>query len=732
MNQDKLADLFHNLSWAEKIGQLVQLSGDFFGAKNQSIGPAKELGISPTAVKLVGSVLNVAGTQETVRIQKKHLSQHPHQIPLLFMADILYGYKTIFPSPLGLGATWNPTLIQQAFQAIGQEAQTGGINVAFGPMVDLVRDARWGRVMESTGEDVYLNSQFARSMVTGLQHGGVAACIKHFAGYGAVEGGREYNSTNLSPVELYQHYLPAYRAGVKAGAYLVMTSLTALNGRPCTANEWLLKKILREKWGFKGVIISDFNSIKELIAHGLAADEATAAKLALQAGVDIDMKSPCYAKQLEPLVKNQQLDPQLIDQAAWRVLCLKNKLGLFEDPYRHLQAATEPAEVLSPDKQTLARKVAQAAVVMLKNEGDILPLHSQQRVAVIGPYADNRMALGMWAVHADYQTTSTLKEGLEKYFATANLKIAPGTPITLNETQLLAKLGIKLPSNLTSKKLEQMSTQAYKQAAAADVIIFAGGESSLQSGEAGSRTDLHLPANQLKLLQKLAKLDKPIILINYSGRPLVLTKLPVQVKAILQVWYPGTRGGQAIADILVGQVNPSGRLSISFPAAVGQCPIYYNHLATGRPKEVTGDTRFTSGYLDAPAEPLYPFGYGLSYGQVVYHQPQIDRTTLTAGQQLRLTIKVTNNSKKFARLETVQLYLHDIAASIVQPVKQLIDFRQVALKAQETVQLIFTINEQQLGFYDETGERISEPGDFELMVGPNSAATQKVRFTFLK
>ena len=738
MEEKQLKLLLKDMSLDEKIGQLIQLSGEFFQANDISYGPRDKLGISQEMVDLTGSVLNVAGAEATRKVQDQQMARQPHHIPVMFMSDVIYGYKTIYPIPLGLGATWNPEIIKKAFATAADEASAAGIQVAYAPMLDTVHDARWGRVLESPGEDPYLNSKYAEAMVEGFQekieeNKGVAACFKHFAGYGGVESGREYNTVDMSISNLYQNYLPAYKAAVKAGAKLAMTSLTALNGVPSTADKKLLDNLLRKVWGFKGIIISDYASIYELVKHGFAANTVDASYKALNATVDIDMKSPCYANGLKQLVTNGQLDEKKIDAAVWRVLSLKNDFGLFEDPYRGTSLAREKASVLSEDKRNLARKIATEAVVLLQNKNNVLPLNKNEKLALIGPYSTEHSLLGMWAVHGEPKDSVSIFEGLKRYVP--DIKTAKGTDINRSR-QMLQEMGFpsdEAISQVISTEEEEKNNNklALQAARESDVVILAMGESTLEAGEAGSKTNLSLPANQLDLINKISALGKKVVLLIISGRPLVLTNVKDKVDSILECWFPGTEGGAAIADILFGKANPSGRLTMSFPYSSGQEPLYYNHLSTGRPVHDSQHVgRFLSKYLDAPAEPLYPFGYGLSYGHISYEKMTLDKKELHHDEQIVAKVVLKNDSDWDCE-ETVQLYMHDKVASIVQPVKRLIDFKRIAIKAHTEKTVNFNISPKQLTFFDNTGKKVLENGEFTLYVGSNSRDCLEQDFTLV-
>lgn len=735
MKEQALKELLNSLTWEEKIGQLVQLSGDFFHADQLAVGPQKKLGIDQRIVDQVGSVLNVTGAEKTKEIQDRHMAKSRHKIPLLFMADIIYGYRTIFPIPLGLGATWNPDLIESAYQQTAEEAKAAGAHVTFAPMVDLVRDARWGRTLESTGEDPVLNAAFAKAMVTGLQKdllngGGIASCVKHFAAYGAAEGGREYNTVDMSERRLRQEYLPAYKAAVDAGCQLVMTSFNTYDGMPVTGNQFLLKEILRKEWGFDGVIISDYAAIQELIAHGVAADDREAAKLAIEATTDIDMKTPCYAKELEPLIENGEISAELVNRSVYRVLKLKNDLGLFEDPYRGASRALEKQVFLTEEKRRLAKKVSAESVVLLQNRNQVLPLApNKEKVLLVGPYGDNQELIGLWAVHGQREDVVTIKKGFENYLDPDHLLYTQGCDM-LEDYAFLGEFGATKDQIEQLGLDEQMKATELETALAlaqqADTIVFALGEHTMQSGEAGSRTDITLPKIQQVFLQKMVELKKKTVLIVISGRPLVLTKEIEQVDAILQAWFPGTEGGNALADIVFGQTNPSGRLSMSFPYSVGQLPLYYSEFKTGRPlTSPTHKGRFVSKYLDSPNEPLFSFGFGLSYSKVEYSELTLNSEYMN--ESLTISVKVKNRSDWSAQ-ETVQLYIQDVTGSVVRPIKELKAFQKVDLGADEEKKVTFHLTRADLKFYTKEMLFEEEPGKFIVFVGPNVKETLEVTF----
>ncbi|BDZ29683.1 beta-glucosidase BglX [Lactiplantibacillus sp. WILCCON 0030] len=736
MEDKKLHAVLDHLTLQEKIGQLIQLPGNFFDVHTATTGPEKKLGIDAAVVDMCGSVLNVAGAEKTRRVQDQHLKKN--KIPLLFMSDIVYGFKTIYPIPLGLGATWDPELIEKDYQNTADEAKASGNQVAFAPMVDLVRDARWGRVLESTGEDPLLNSQYASAMVRGFQHNfdakhGIAACVKHFAAYGAVESGKEYNSVDMSERELRQNYLPSYKAAVDAGTKLVMTAFNTMNGVPITGNKWLLKDILRDEWGFDGIIISDYAAVAELVNHGFVPTNHEATEQAFNATVDIDMKSPCYANELQPLLKEGRIDVQKIDEACWRVLKLKNEMGLFEDPYRGASVEAEKEQLITPKKRALARKTANEASVLLKNDG-ILPLSSDQKVALIGPYSNSQELIGLWAVHGDTKDVISIETAFNEKVDAGHLRSTLGTSLMaaddnyqgmgMSESQFKQAI-------LSSDEQKKEDQKVAELSAWADVVVMPVGEHTVQSGEAGSRANINLPAQQVALIHRVAKSGKPIVLVTISGRPLVLSDVETDASAILQAWFPGTEGGHAIADIIFGKTNPSGRLSMGFPRSVGQLPQYYSHLSTGRSPLTSGhSSRYMSKYTDVKDGPLYPFGFGLSYHQAEYRNLTLSQDKMMADQTLQVSVELENSSA-IAGTETVQLYLQDVFASVVQPVKVLKDYQRVTLKAYETKTIVFTITAEMLQFYGQQNQLTIEPGQFNVFVGNNSRDCMKTSFEFI-
>jgi len=710
----KVEDLLKKMTLTEKIGQMFQTDPVIFlrsvdsGDRATMIvtGPEQQQHLEPEVLYTLGSILGSADAQTAYRIQKQYLEHSRLKIPLLFMFDIIHGFRTIFPIPLGLACSWDPGLIEQTARVAAAEGTASGIHVTFAPMIDLVRDPRWGRVMESSGEDPYLNSRIAEAYVRGFQGdlgqpGTLASCVKHFAAYGAAEGGRDYNTVDISESSLRETYLPAYRAGLDAGAELVMTSFNVVDGVPATINKFLLRDILREEWGYGGIVISDYTSLAETIAHMAVRDGREAAQRALEAGLDIEMMSMAYVRHLEDLVRSGEVEETLIDEAVRRILTLKFKLGLFDDPYRYIKLEEEQAAHLRPEYRQLAREAAAKSIVLLKNDG-VLPLdRSVRSVAIIGPLADSGHILGGWSAMGKPEEAVTLRQGIASKLGA--------------DAIVIAAAGCDIDSDDESGFAEALAT-----AAAADVVILALGEREDMSGEAGSRVFLDVPGVQQKLAEEVMKLGKPTVLVLFNGRPLDLRWFDEHVPAIVEAWYPGTEGGHAVADVLFGDVNPSAKLTMSFPYAVGQIPVYYNCLNTGRPKgSEDNSNRFVSKYLDAPNRPLYPFGYGLSYTRFTYEGAALDGTLLRPDGKLHARVTVTN-SGPYAGEEIVQFYIRDLWGSRARPLLELKGFRKVKLEPGESVQVEYTITPEMLQYY--TARRIfeTEPGDFLAFVGSSS------------
>ena len=552
MKVEKLLELLNEMSLEEKIYQLVQLDGSLYSENAAVTGPKAKLGISDDVINNMGSIFNVFGAEKLKGIQDEYLENSRLKIPLLLLADVIYGYKTVLPIPIAYACSWNPRLVKKGMEMVANETAASGIHGVFSPVADLVRDPRWGRVMETTGEDAYLNSLYAKAAVDGLQGDlsldYVASCLKHFAAYGAPEAGREYNTVDMSERKLRQDYLPAYKAAVDADCKMVMTSFNTIDGIPVSGNKWIMRDILRDEWGFNGVTVSDYAAIKELIYHGYAEDEEHAAYLGIEAGVDFDMKTPVYANHLKHLVSSNKLSGSLIDEAVLRILKLKNDLGLFENPYRGGSIEKEKEVIFSPNNRELARSLAEESIVLLKNENNLLPLDKTKKVALIGPYANEKSIVGLWAINAEQDQTTTLKTAMEATFG-SNLSYAYGCDI-LDDYSLLGDFGFMLSERMEKRDSQKDMEEALKVASEAEVIVVAIGEHTMQSGEAASRTELTINKLQIELLEKLSTLNKPIVCVLFNGRPLVLDNILDKTDALVEAWFPGTEGTLAIAILL--------------------------------------------------------------------------------------------------------------------------------------------------------------------------------------
>lgn len=734
MEQQKLLELLRDMSLTEKIDQLLQVGGSYLEDEGMITGPENRAGFRQEEIDMAGTVLGSIGAAKLRAIQKAYMEKQPHHIPLIFMADIINGYRTVFPIPLAQGCSFDPALARRGAEIAAREAAAAGLHLTFSPMVDLVRDARWGRVMESTGEDPWLNCQFARAMVEGYQgqtgedgradlkkKGKIAACVKHFAGYGAPLGGRDYNTVELSERTLRDDYLPAYREAVKAGAATVMTSFNTLDRVPSSGNRKLMRDILRDEMGFDGVVISDWAAIEELVSHGIAKDRKEAARLAINAGVDIDMSTACYCRNLESLVKEGAVSEALIDEAVLRVLELKNRLGLFENPYKDADEADERELILCAGHRREARKAAADTFVLLKNEG-MLPLKKKgQRTAFIGPQVENCQIIGSWSLFARAEDSVTIaaavkERGLDAVFAKGSAM--------LDDNRGLEAFDEWLDWQRDEGRARELLEEAVRAAKEADSVVLALGEHRLQSGEAASRAQIELPDCQMELFRAVQAVNPNVAVVLFSGRPLDIREIAKKAKAVLAVWQPGTEGGNAIVDVLYGDVNPSGKLSMSFPWCVGQVPVFYASMHTGRPYREGDPDKYLSRYLDIPNAPLYPFGYGLSYTSFEISPVRLEGSVLRRGQKGGLLAGVTvKNTGSVAGREVVQLYIQDHAASVTRPVRELKGIQKLALAPGEEKEAVFVITEEMLAFTDIDMRLVSEPGSFSVFVG-NSSETQ--------
>jgi len=732
--------LLARMTLEEKLGQLQQLDG-------HADGKYRPEHVELVRKGLLGSTLNVRGAEQTNELQKIAVEQSRLKIPLIFGFDVIHGYRTIFPVPLGEAASWDPAAVERSASVAALETRASGVHWTFAPMVDIARDARWGRIVEGSGEDPYLGSVMARARVRGFQGTDysaadkIVATAKHFVAYGAAEAGRDYNTTDMSERVLREVYLPPFKAAVDAGVGTFMTSFNDLNGVPATGNPFLLTDVLRGEWKFDGFVVSDYTAVMELMNHRLAANEAEAAQHGLNAGTDMEMVSRFYNQHGPELLRQGKLSQKTIDEAVRRILRIKFRLGLFDKPYS--DQARERAAVLNAANVAAAREVAARSMVLLKNERATLPLaKSVGSIAVIGPLADDPKAmLGSWAGDGKPADAVTLLSAIKQRIpaakvvyakgvaidvpgATGNFDARPATTSNAGGTNVTSAADIEAARNATTPVGPNSIQEAVNAARSSDVTVLAVGETAEMSGEAASRTSLDLPGRQLELIQAIHATGKPYVVVLMNGRPLTINWLADNSPAILESWFAGTQAGNAIADVLFGDVNPGGKLPVTFPRTLGQVPIYYNHKSTGRPPT---DQKYTSKYLDVPVTPLYPFGYGLSYTQFTIGQPELSATSIVANGQLTVSVEVENTGKVTGD-EVVQLYVRDEASSVTRPVKELKSFQRVTLKAGEKRRLQFTLTPEHLGFYNREMRWIVEPGDFRVMVGPNTEDLREARF----
>ncbi len=734
MTKEALQELLEDMSLEEKIGQMNQVAGSFFLGASVATGPMAEKGFTQENIDRAGSAIGVSGAAAVKKVQKAYMEKHPHRIPLLFMLDVINGYKTVFPIPLGQGAAFEPELSMRCARMAAREAAVSGLHVTFSPMADLVRDARWGRVMESTGEDPYLNSLYATAMVRGYQgndlrdRGSIAACIKHFAGYGAPDAGRDYNTVELSEHTLRQFYLPAYEAGVRAGAALVMTAFNTIEGIPATGNRRLMRQILRDEMGFDGVLISDWAAIEEMLCHGYCADRTQAARRAVAAGVDMDMMAGVYAEQLAALVQGGEVPETLIDEAVMRILTLKNALGLFEAPFKDADEEKEKEIILCEEHRALAREAARKSFVLLKNEG-VLPLAPDTKTAYIGPYVDSRNLMGAWSLTGETKDVATLREAVLEQRADTDAVFCCGCPMTDRDMKLEGFLEC-MDEMVSAEEQQRMMDEAVEAAKACGRVVMLLGEDRRQSGEAASSAGIQIPGIQQELLDRVCAVCDQVAVVLFSGRPLDIRRIAEKAQAVLLAWMPGTEGARALVDVLSGRYAPSGKLPMSFPYCAGQVPVHYNEYPTGRPHVPGKDKdRFRSKYLDIPNAPLYPFGFGLTYTSFRVSPVRLDRDHMAKDDVLTASVTVRNTGPAEGT-ETIQLYIHDVAASVVRPIKELKGFCKVTLQPGEQKDICFPITERELRFLTENGRWESEPGAFEVFIGTSSLADMPARFVY--
>ncbi len=725
--RSRVDDLMSRMTLEEKIGQMNQLVGPVLTGIQKNEGLEEK-----TRAGMVGSVLNTQG-EYTKRLQKIAVEESRLGIPVVFGLDVIHGYEVNFPIPLAMSCSWNMSSIEEACRIAGAEASRGGIAWTFTPMCDIARDPRWGRVAEGAGEDPYLGGKVAEAQVRGFQgdlskNTDIAACVKHFALYGAPQAGRDYYTVDMSRQQMFNEYLWPYQAAINAGALTAMSSFNEFEGLPLTVHPYMLDTLLRDIMGFKGMLVTDYNAIKETLKHGTSPDMRDASIKAANAGVDMEMVSEGFTRYLADAVREGRVDEAKVDRACRRVLELKEKLGLFDNPYKY----NRPEELKlngSAENRAAARKVAAQSIVLLRNEGDVLPLAEGKKIAVVGPLADQSLEmLGTWNIMPAHHQPVTLLEGVQVRFGAENVKFARGCHVLENEAlETRIAYGKDPASRGWDVPADKLAKEALKLAKKSDVIIAAMGELAQMSGEGSSRSDIHLPEPQRSFLRELVATGKPVVLVVMAGRPLVLDWEAENVAAVVYAWHLGSEHGNAVADVLSGDVNPSGRLSITFPRSVGQIPIHYNHKSSGRPfGEFAAYRKYSSDYIDVVNAPLYYFGYGLSYGSVKYSDLQVSDLQPSMGDKIKVSVNITNTSSRDVR-ETAQLYIHDLYASITRPVMELKGFEQVDIKAGQTVRVEFTLDTRDMGYYGSDLRYVVDPGAFDIMVGPSADSRSQLK-----
>jgi len=726
--------LMAKMTLEEKLGQLnLPSSGDFVTGAAASSDIAKKIEAGK-----VGGLFNIKSVAKIKEVQKLAVEKSRLKIPLMFGMDVIHGYETVFPIPLGMSATWDMPLIERSARIAANEASSDGINWTFSPMVDISRDPRWGRISEGNGEDPYLGAQIAKAMIKGYQGNDLSknntllACVKHYALYGAAEAGRDYGTTDMSRVRMFNEYMLPYKAAVDAGVGSVMASFNEIDGLPAHGNKWLLTDVLKKQWGFKGMVVSDYTGINEMIAHGIG-DLKTVSALSMNAGLDMDMVGEGFLTTLGASLKEKKVTLARIDEACRKILEAKYKLGLFEDPYRYIDENRAKTEVFSAANRKEARTIAAQSFVLLKNANNTLPLKKSGAIALIGPLADNKENMGgTWSVAANLsKATSLLQAFKETIGDKVAIHYAKGSNLDA-DAKFEERAGMFGKSLKRDNRTDaQLLNEALDAAAKSDVIVVAAGESAEMSGEASSRSNLDIPGVQKNLIQALLKTGKPVVLVLFTGRPLTLTWENEYVPAILNVWFPGSEGPYAIADVLFGDVNPSGKLSATFPQNVGQVPLFYNHKNTGRPLRGPWFQKFQSNYLDVSNDPLYPFGYGLSYTNFSYSDMALSTTKAKGNQSVTASVTLTNTGS-YEGKEVVQLYIRDVVGSITRPVSELKGFQKISLKPGESTKVSFNITPEDLKFYNYDLKYDWEAGDFEIMIGTNAQAVKKANISWSK
>ncbi len=732
-NEEKkrfIDDLLSKMTIEEKVGQLRLISVGDSHPLNQTLNEIE--------AGEIGGIFNTIVEPDLSQMQDRALKS-PNKIPLLLGFDIIHGHRTVFPINLGIAATWDRNAIGKVAQVSADEATSDGLNITWAPMVDITRDPRWGRVSEGFGEDPYLTSEAGRIFVEKMQKQSLkdkkslVTSVKHFALYGAVEGGREYNSTDMSERKMFQEYLVPYKAAIDAGSRAVMVSLVSVNGIPAAANHWLLTEVLRDKWHFNGVVVSDHGAIRELINHGVASDPKDAVRVAINAGIDMSMNDEYFLKFLPQLIKEGAVTETRINQACRHVLELKYDMGLFSDPHRNLDPKLDIDTMFADNRlhRQEAREVARRSIVLLKNNNNVLPISKNAKIAVVGPLADSkRDILGSWSAAGRASLAVTPLEGIKHAANNAqSVDYAFGANLS-NDANLYRFLNLYAEiTKFDNRPADKMIAEAVDKAKKADVVIAFVGEAQGMAHESSSRTDISLPASQKQLIKALKATGKPLVIALMNGRPLTLTEEYAQADAMLETWYLGTEGGNAIADVLFGDYNPSGKLPMSFPYNVGQIPVYYSHLNTGRPRGTENMGKYTTSYFDSPNEPLFPFGFGLSYTDFNIDFV-LSNTKMTKDSEIVVTANIENIGDKLGT-QTVQLYLQDITASVSRPVKQLVGFENITLKPHEKGQIKFVIKYDMLKFWNDKMQYVAEPGKFNVFVGSDSTTQNKQTFILL-
>ena len=730
-----ISNLMKKMTLDEKIGQLnLPGSGDIVTGQASNSDIAKKIKDGS-----VGGLFNIKSVDKIRDVQKVAVEQSRLKIPMIFGMDVIHGYQTTFPIPLALSCTWDMNLVEQSARIAATEASADGINWTFSPMVDIARDARWGRIAEGSGEDPFLGSAIAKAMVKGYQGNDLSkdntimACVKHYALYGAAEAGRDYNTTDMGRVRMFNDYLPPYKAAVDAGAGSVMASFNEVDAIPATGNKYLMTDVLRKQWGFKGFVVTDYTGINEMMDHGMG-NLQTVSALALKAGIHMDMVGEGFLTTLKKSMQEGKVTQAEIDNACRLVLEAKYKLGLFDDPFRYCDAERAKTEIYTVENIEVARKIASESFVLLKNEDDILPLKKSGTIALIGPLADTKENMpGTWSVATDLNTAISVKAGLQNALGNkAKLLYAKGSNLMHDSAYEVRATMFGRSLNRDNRTASDLLKEALAAAEQSDVIVAALGESSEMSGESSSRSDIGIPDAQKELLAALLKTGKPVVLLLFAGRPMTIKWESENVPAILNVWFGGSEAGNAIADVLFGDVNPSGKLTTTFPQNVGQVPIYYAQKNTGRPLGAgKWFEKFRSNYIDVSNDPLYPFGYGLSYTKFVYSDIKVSSKSLKGNQTLTASVSIANTGKRNGK-EVVQLYIRDLVGSITRPVKELKGFKKIEINAGETKTVSFSITPEDLKFYNSDLKFDWESGDFEIMIGTSSADVKKATVNWVK